>query len=112
MKPEIDIATFKKIDIRIGTIIEAVEAPGLKVPAYRLTVDFGPLGSKVSSAQITDHYKASELIGRQVAAVVNFPPKQIGKFVSEILVLGGYEESGAVRLLAPDKPIKNGSRLR
>ncbi|MFC1480815.1 tRNA-binding protein [Candidatus Neomarinimicrobiota bacterium] len=112
MKPEIDITAFKKIDIRIGTITEAVPAPGLKVPAYRLTVDFGPLGTKISSARITDHYKPSDLVGRQVAAVVNFPPKQIGKFVSEVLVLGGYEESGAVRLLAPDQPIKNGSRLR
>ena len=112
MKTEIDIAAFKKIDIRIGTIIEAEPAPDAKVPAYRVTVDLGPLGMKVSSAQITDHYTSSDLIGRQVAAVVNFPPKQIGKFVSEVLVLGGYEESGAVRLLAPDQPIKNGSRLR
>ncbi len=112
MKSEIDLAAFKKVDIRIGTITAAEPAADTDVPAYRLTVDLGPLGTKVSSAQIAEHYSPANLIGRQVAAVVNFPPKQIGKFISEILVLGAYEASGAVRLLAPDRPIKNGSRLR
>ena len=103
---------FKKIDIRVGTIVAAEPFPEARRPALRLTIDFGSqLGLKRSSAQITHHYDAASLIGRQVAAVVNFPPKQIGKFMSQVLVLGFPDTEEAVVLIGPERPVPNGSRL-
>lgn len=102
---------FEKVDMRVGVVTGAEEFPEARRPAYRLWIDFGPLGVKRSSAQLTDHYRPSELIGRRVIAVVNFPPKQIGPFVSEVLVLGAYNEAGEVILLHPDKPIAPGSKI-
>ncbi len=99
---------FAKIDIRTGTIIEAVDFAKAKKPAYQLKIDFGVHGIKNSSAQITVHYTKEELIGKQVVAVVNFPPKQIANFFSECLVLGVYDENNDVVLLQPDKKIANG----
>lgn len=102
---------FMKLDIRVGTIVEAQVFQKARRPAYQLRVDFGEeLGVKKSSAQITDHYTPEELIGKQVLAVVNFPPRQIADFMSEVLVLGTYSEGGVV-LIAPDKPVKNGDKL-
>ncbi len=103
---------FEKIDIRVGTILEAEDFPRAKKPAYRLLIDFGEeLGLKRSSAQITAHYSKEELIRKQVVAVVNFPPKQIANFVSECLVLGIYDENNAVILLEPQRPVKNGQKI-
>lgn len=104
-------ADFEKVDIRVGIVADAQEFPEARRPAYRLWVDFGPLGVKRSSAQITDRYRPSDLIGRQVVAVVNFPPKRIGPFVSEVLVLGAYNEAGEVILLRPDAPVAPGSKI-
>ena len=102
---------FLKLDIRVGTIVSAKNFEKARKPAYQLEVDMGQeLGIKRSSAQITDHYRPEELIGRQVLAVVNFPPRQIANFFSEILVLGTYSEGGVV-LIRPDKPVKNGDKL-
>ena len=102
---------FMKLDIRVGTIIEAINFEKAKRPAYKLKVDFGKdLGIKKTSAQITNHYSTSELIGKQVLAVVNFPPKQVADFMSEVLVLGTYSEGGVV-LITPDKKINNGDKL-
>jgi tRNA-binding protein len=102
---------FEKVDIRAGTIIEAVPFPKAKQPAYQLTIDFGGLGIKRSSAQITALYTPEALAGRQVIAVVNFPVKQIANFFSECLVLGVYAEDGNVVLLQPDREVINGSRI-
>lgn len=102
---------FEKIDIRVGTILEAAPFPKAKKPAYQLTVDFGDLGIKRSSAQITALYTPEELAGRQVVAVVNFPVKQIANFFSECLVLGVYTEDGNVVLLQPGQKVINGSRI-
>lgn len=103
---------FLKVDIRIGTILTAEPYPQARKPAFKLLIDFGPvLGTKKSSAQITEHYPVETLPGRQVAAVVNFPPRQIGKFISEVLTLGFADADGAVILFAPDQPVPNGSRL-
>lgn len=103
---------FEKIDIRAGTIIEAIEFPKARKPAYRLTIDFGKeIGIKRSSAQITAHYNTAELAGRQVIAVVNFPPKQIADFISECLVLGVYDDNKDVILLQPGKPVANGMKI-
>jgi tRNA-binding protein len=103
---------FARVDIRVGTILESAPLEGARKPAYRLLIDFGPeIGQRKSSVQITVHYQPGELIGRQVAAVVNFPPRQIGKFMSEVLTLGFPDENGAVVLIAPDKKIPNGGKL-
>lgn len=102
---------FMKLDIRVGTITEAKVFAKARKPAYQLLVDLGEeIGVKKSSAQITDHYSSEELVGKQVLAVVNFPPRQIADFMSEILVLGTYSEGGVV-LIAPDKKVKNGDKL-
>jgi tRNA-binding protein len=97
--------------MRAGVVVDAQEFPEARRPAYKLWIDFGPLGVKRSSAQITHHYRVAELIGRRVVAVVNFPPKQIGPFVSEVLVLGAYNEAGEVILLAPDQAVSPGSKI-
>lgn len=103
---------FLKIDIRIGTILSAEHYPQARKPAYKLLIDFGPaIGQKRSSAQITENHALADLPGRQVAAVVNLPPRQIGTFMSEVLTLGFADETGAVMLFAPDRPVPNGSRL-
>ncbi len=102
---------FEKIDIRSGTILEAHVFPNAKKPAYQLRIDFGELGIKRSSAQVTALYKKEELVGRQVIAVVNFPVKQIANFFSECLVLGVYNENNEVVLLQPTMPVKNGSKI-
>ncbi|MDE3251856.1 MAG: tRNA-binding protein [Bacteroidota bacterium] len=102
---------FEKIDIRTGTVLKITEFPQAKKPAYQLTIDFGPLGIKQSSAQITHHYQPGELIGCQVIAVVNFPPKQIANFFSECLVLGVYDENNQVILIRPDKAVTNGQKI-
>ncbi|MFK3665430.1 tRNA-binding protein [Ochrobactrum teleogrylli] len=105
-------ADFEKVDIRTGTIVEAVPFPEARKPAYKLKIDFGDkIGVKKSSAQITKHYQAQELIGRQVLAVVNFPPRQIGPFMSEVLTLGLPDEAGEVVLAAIDKKVPNGGKL-
>lgn len=102
---------FMKLDIRVGTIISAVNFEKARKPAYQLEVDFGgELGIKKSSAQITERYTADDLIGKQVLAVVNFPPRQIANFFSQVLVLGTYSEGGVV-LIRPDMPVRNGDRL-
>ena len=103
---------FARVDIRVGTILEAAPLEGVRKPAYRLLIDFGPeIGQRKSSVQITVHYQPGEMIGRQVAAVVNFPPRQIGKFMSEVLTLGFPAEDGSVVLIAPDKKVPDGGKL-
>lgn len=102
---------FEKVDIRSGCILEVSDFPKAKKPAYQLTIDFGPLGIKYSSAQITHHYTKEELMGKQIVAVVNFPPKQIANFFSECLVLGVYDANNQVILLQPDKTVANGQRI-
>jgi tRNA-binding protein len=103
---------FLQVDIRVGTIVEAGPNAAARKPSYRLLVDFGPeIGRKLSSAQLVQNYGVDELIGRQVAAVVNFPPRQIAKVVSEVLVLGFPDEAGNVVLVAVERPVPNGGRL-
>jgi tRNA-binding protein len=106
------IDDFDVIDIRVGTITEVQPFPKARKPAFRLTIDFGPeIGLKRSSAQITEHYTAETLLGRQVMGVVNFPPRQIGPFISEVLTLGVPDENGAVVLLQPGQTVPNGGRM-
>lgn len=102
---------FAKIELRVGTIIDVQDFPEAHKPAYRLTIDFGELGTRRSSAQITDMYKKEELTGRQVVCVVNFPPKQIGPFVSQCLTTGFADEMGRVVLAQPERHVPNGSKL-
>lgn len=102
---------FEKIDIRVGTILEALDFPQARKPAYQLTIDFGESGIKKSSAQITVLYTKAYLVGKQVIAVVNFPPKKIADFYSECLVLGIYNEKNDVVLLHPSLEVRNGSRI-
>ncbi len=110
--PEISWDEFQKIELRIGTILEAEEFPEARKPAWKLTVDFGDkIGARRASAQITDLYTGEELVGKQVVGVVNFPPKQIGPFMSECLVTGFVQADGSVVLAVPDKPVANGLRL-
>ncbi|WP_088182139.1 tRNA-binding protein [Sphingobium sp. Z007] len=110
--PIIGFDDFLKVDIRVGTIVSAEPYPEARKPAFKLRIDFGPtIGQKRSSAQITENHALADLPGRQVAAVVNFPPRQIGKFMSEVLTLGFADEAGAVMLFAPDRPVPNGARL-
>ena len=110
--PETDFETFLKIDIRTGTILEAELFPEARKPAYKLKIDFGDeIGIKKSSAQITVLYRPEELVGKQVAAVVNFPRRQIGPFMSEVLTLGFHNANGHVTLFSPDSVVPNGSRL-
>ena len=97
--------------MRVGVVVDAKDFPEARRPAYRLWIDFGPLGVKRSSAQITAHYRPSDLVGRRVIAVVNFPPKRIGPFVSEVLVMGAYDARGEVVLLNVDQPVAPGSRI-
>jgi len=108
----IDFTDFLKLDIRAGTICAVESFPAALHPAYKLFIDFGPeIGTKKSSAQITEKYTPDTLTGRQIAAVVNFPPKQIGKFMSEVLVLGFADENGHVTLVTPMETVPNGARL-
>ena len=112
MADSISFAEFERVDIRAGTIVDAQPFPEARKPAIRLWVDFGPgIGVKQSSAQITVHYAPDRLIGRQVLAVVNFPPRQIGPMLSEVLVLGVPDENGAVVLLKPDLKVPDGGRM-
>ena len=110
--PQITYDDFARVDIRAGTITRAEPYPEARVPAIRLWIDFGPsFGERRSSAQITRHYDPAELVGRQVLAVVNFPPRQIGKVMSEVLVLGLPDADGQVVLIGPDSPVPNGGRM-
>ena len=103
---------FAKVDIRVGTIVEVEPYPEARKPSFKLRIDFGPaIGIKRSAAQITRNYTPETLKGRQVAAVVNFPPRQIGKFMSEVLTLGFPDAAGEVMLISPDRPVPNGGRL-
>jgi tRNA-binding protein len=111
MPTTIEWPDFEKIDIRVGTILEVKDFPKAKKPAWQLSIDFGEVGIKKSSAQITGLYKMEELVGRQVLAVVNFPPKQIADFFSECLVLGVYTDKKEVVLIAPDRRVENGWKL-
>jgi tRNA-binding protein len=108
----IDFDDFMKVDVRVGTVIAAEDFPEARKPAYKLRVDFGgDIGVRKTSAQITVHYTPDKLVGRQVVAVVNFPPRQIGKFMSEVLVLGVPDDNGEVVLLNPDLRVPEGGRL-
>jgi tRNA-binding protein len=110
--PRITFDDFLKVDVRVGTIVAAEPLAGARKPAIRLEIDFGAeIGVKKSSAQITVHYQPETLIGRQVAAVINFPPRQIGKTMSEVLTLGFPDASGEVVLIGPERPVPNGGRL-
>ncbi|HET9335650.1 MAG TPA: tRNA-binding protein [Sphingomicrobium sp.] len=112
MTSQISFDDFMKVDIRVGTIVEAVSFPEARKPAYKLKIDFGEeLGVKRSSAQITVHYRLEDLVGMQVAGVVNFPPRQIGPFMSEVLTLGFADGNDDIVLLHPERAVPNGSRM-
>ena len=112
MPDTISYGDFERVEIRVGTIVDAQAFPEARKPAIKLVIDFGPeLGTRRSSAQLTVHYRPDQLIGRQVCAVVNFPPRQIGPFLSEVLTLGMPDEDGAVVLIKPDFKVPNGGRL-
>ena len=112
MTNQISYDEFQMVDVRVGTVIEAVPFPEARKPAYKLKIDFGEeVGIKRSSAQITVHYPLEQLVGRQVAGVVNFPPRQIGPFMSEVLTLGFADENGDIVLLEPERSVPNGSRM-
>lgn len=112
MTATIAYADFERVDIRAGTIVEASPFPEARKPAFKIVIDFGPeIGLKKSSAQITVHYTLESLIGRQVLGVVNFPPRQIGPFRSEVLTLGFEDENGDIVLTAVDKPVPNGKKM-
>ena len=109
---EISFDDFLKVDVRVGTVTRAEPYPEARKPAIKLWIDFGDeLGEKKTSAQITAHYTPEALVGRQVLAVVNFPPRQIGKFMSEVLVLGTADPDGGIVLIGPDQPVPNGGRM-
>ena len=109
---EISFDDFLKVDVRVGTVLRSEPYPEARKPALKLWIDFGPeIGERKTSAQITAHYSPEQLIGRQVVAVVNFPPRQIGKFMSEVLVLGLADENGDIVLLAPDSRVPDGQRM-
>ena len=109
---EISFDDFLKVDIRVGTIVRVEPFPEARSPSYKLFVDFGPdIGERKTAAQITEHYTLEDLVGKQVAAVTNFPKKQIGNFMSEILVLGFPDDTGAVVLVEPNRKVANGGRL-
>lgn len=110
-REQIQYSDFLKVDIRVGTIVDVTNFPEARKPAYKLEIDFGELGRKRSSAQITHHYRKEDLIGMQVIAVVNFPPKQIGKFISEVLTLGLPDDNGNVVLLKPTVDVPNNGKL-
>lgn len=112
MAETIAYSDFERVDIRVGTITDAQPFPEARKPAFKLVIDFGPeIGVKRSSAQLTVHYKADQLIGRQVCAVVNFPPRQIGPYMSEVLTLGMPDDDGSVVLVRPDFKVPNGGKL-
>lgn len=108
---EITFSDFAKIDMRVGTIIHAEVFPEAKIPAYKVTIDFGEMGSKKTSAQITKLYQPEDLIGKQVVAVINFPPKQIANFMSECLILGVVGDKNTVSLLSPNHKMQNGLKI-
>jgi tRNA-binding protein len=112
MAEKIQFDDFLKVDIRAGTVVQATEFPEARKPAYKLTIDFGDeIGIRRSSVQITVHYRVEELVGRQVIGVVNFPPRQIGPFMSEVLTLGLADANGDIVLLHPERQVPNGSRM-
>ena len=108
---EISWADFEKVELRVGTIVEIEDFPEAKKPAYRMRIDFGPFGVKASSAQITKLYRKEELLGRQVLAVTNFPPKKIAGFTSEVLTTGFVLDNGEVALVMPERKVPDGTRL-
>jgi|TARA_R100000152_G_C6750279_1_gene173909 tRNA-binding protein len=109
--PDISVDDFFKADVRMGTVVRAEPFPEARKPAFKLWIDFGPLGQRKTSAQVTDHYTLEDLMGRRVLAVVNFPPRQIGPFRSEVLTLGVTDEQGRVSLLTTDRPVPDGARM-
>ncbi len=106
-----DFDAFASLDIRVGRVVHVKDFPQARKPAYRLWIDFGPMGVKTSSAQITTYYHPEDLLGRQVVAVTNFPPRQIATFLSQVLVLGVYDQAGGVVLLKPDREVSLGDRI-